>query len=348
MTQARPAPLIVTRDQALSDELMRLAAAAGVTPDLAGDIGAALRGWATAPVVLVGLDLAEGLAGAEPARRSGVHVLARGEVPTSAFRVALDLGAEGVADVARSESWVVELLADTEEVVGTGQVIGVVGGSGGAGATTFACALAQLAARDGPAAVIDLDPLGPGADAVLGIDSAVGVRWDGLVQTVGRVSARSLREALPRRHGVGVLGWGPTTGELPPFAVRQAVQAAQRGHGVVVADLPRRFDAVVDEVLPRCDQVVLVVRPSVVGVSSAQRLSARITHPRVGVLVRGAGIVPADVARLLGRPLLAAMGDQRGLAEAVDLGGGPLRSGRTPLARAARAVLDPTSDRASA
>jgi len=45
------------------------------------------------------------------------------------------------------------------------------------------------------------------------------------------------------------------------------------------------------------------------------------------------------VGALVGAPVLAAMGEQRGLAEALDLGFGPLRSRRGPLARAARAVL---------
>ncbi|MDO9455610.1 MAG: hypothetical protein Q7T52_05945, partial [Nocardioides sp.] len=51
---ARRAPLLVTADPALRDELLRLAAAAGVAPDVAADPGSALRSWARAPVVLVG------------------------------------------------------------------------------------------------------------------------------------------------------------------------------------------------------------------------------------------------------------------------------------------------------
>jgi hypothetical protein len=42
------------------------------------------------------------------------------------------------------------------------------------------------------------------------------------------------------------------------------------------------------------------------------------------------------VSRLLRMPLLASMGDQRGLDEAINLGAGPARSRRGTLARAAR------------
>jgi len=333
-------PLIVTRDELLLDELLRLAAAAGVTPEVVPDSTAAMRAWAGAPLVLVGIDVAADLARLQPARRDGVHLVALGAVPHEAFRTALDLGAEDVADVAQAEAWVVELLGDIEETAAPGRLIGVIGGSGGAGATTLACALAQVAGRDGGSVVVDLDHLGPGADAVLGIDAGLGVRWDGLIQTVGRVSARSLREALPKRQRTGVLTFGPTTVTAPPpFAARQALDAAQRGHRVVVVDLPRRVDPLVEEVVPRCDLLVVVVRPSVVGVASAQRLVSRLDAASLGVVVRGQGIPPGDVGRILGQRILASMPDQRGVGEAIDLGAGPVRSGRGPLARAARSIL---------
>jgi hypothetical protein len=58
---------------------------------------------------------------------------------------------------------------------------------------------------------------------------------------------------------------------------------------------------------------------------------------------------PDEVARLLRLPLVAAMTDQRGLDEAIDLGAGPIRTGRGPLARAARACLaDLTAERLAA
>src|SRR4051795_5694632 len=64
-------PLIVSDDRALLDELERLAAAAGVRPVLAHDEAAALRGWTSAPLVLVGVDAAKAMVQVEPPRRAG-------------------------------------------------------------------------------------------------------------------------------------------------------------------------------------------------------------------------------------------------------------------------------------
>src|SRR3712207_8052527 len=44
-------PLIVTADASLLDDLLRLAAAAGVEPEVAADAGAARRSWSTATAV---------------------------------------------------------------------------------------------------------------------------------------------------------------------------------------------------------------------------------------------------------------------------------------------------------
>jgi secretion/DNA translocation related CpaE-like protein len=335
------APLIVTRDETLLDELLRLSAAAGVVPDVACDGSAALRGWASAPVVLLGADVADELAGVGPPRRPRVHIVSWGGVAHEMFRTALTVGAENVAELPRSDSWVIEVLSDLEEAA-VGLTVGVIGGSGGAGATTFACALGQVAARTGLSVVIDTDPFGAGLDRVLGCERLAGVRWDALQQTTGRLSAKSLRDALPRRKGLGVLTWSSgQPGTVQAFAVREALSAAQRGHDVVVVDLPRRIDAVLEEVVSRCDHLFVVVQPTVVGIASAVRVCSRVGSDRaMSLVVRRPGIDAREVGRVIGLPVAVEMSDQRGLAEAIDLGAGPVRSFRGPLGKAAGAALN--------
>lgn len=336
------APLFITRDETLLDELLRLAAAAGVTPDVARDAGAALRAWTSAGLVLLGADLAPELADLAPARRAGVHVVCWGRAPDEMFRLALAVGAHDVTTLPRSEGWVVEALTDLGDPTRPcGRVLGVVGGSGGAGATTFACALGQLAGRTGPTLVVDTDPLGPGVDRVLGLEAHDGVRWDALCQTTGRLSARSLREAMPRRGAVGALSWhAGTPGSLQAFAVREVLSAARRGHDTVVVDLPRSPDPLIEEIAARCDRLLVVAVPSVAGIASTSRLAARFRdHPGVELVLRGQGVSPAEVSRVTGLPVVTSMADQRGLAEAIDLGLGPVRSRRGPLGRAALEVL---------
>jgi secretion/DNA translocation related CpaE-like protein len=310
---------------------------------VANDVAAALRGWSAAALVLVGADQAAALARATPTRRGQVHVVARGAVPDGLFRAALEVGAENVAELPISESWLVEVLTDAGDGGATrGIAVGVIGGSGGAGATVFASALALTLGVHGQTLLVDADPLGAGIDRVLGMERLDGIRWDALHHTTGRLSARSLREALPGGRGVSVLTWAADRPSgLQAFAMREVLSAGQRGHDALVLDLPRHSDPVVEEVLSRLDHVVVVSGVTVAAVTAASRVASRLEglSATAHLVVRGAGGVdPPSVSRLLGMPLAAAMHDQRGLDEAIDLGAGPVRSRRGALSRAARQV----------
>lgn len=332
---------VVSRDPALLDEVGRLVAAAGVA--LVDATDEPLRAWPQASLVLVGADRAEQVARLAPPRRPHVFVVSGPTADPDTFRSALALGAEQVVELPAAAAWLSSRLADLgEEREMPGRLLAVLGGSGGAGATTFACALGQVAARTGPAVVVDADPFGPGVDRVLGLDDAPGVRWETLGATSGRLAAGALRESLPRHGRLGVLTWpaGPTT-DLTVDCVRETLSAAVRGHDVAVVDLPRTSGAVLDETIVRADLVVMVVRPSVASVAATTRWVGRLSgRAPLGLVTRGPGLPADELAAVTAVPVLAEMRDQRGLVESVDLGLGPVRGRRGPLARAARRVLE--------
>lgn len=342
MTRENPA-LLITSDALLLEELGRLAAAAGAPTDPAGatDVAGALPAWSRAPLVVVGADVAHELALLGPPRRQGVYVASWGPPPEDLYRAALQVGAETIVELPAAAGVVADLFTDLGDNGPEGVVVGVLGGSGGAGATTFAAALARAGAATGSTVLVDVDPLGPGADRVLGLEDVAGVRWPELAQTSGRLGATSLREALPRSGRLGLLGWDPAdTRALDPVVVREVLSAARRGHDLVVLDLPRSLDAVTTELATRSDLLLLVVSASVTGISAAGRVLARLSdRERLRLVVRGRSADPDVVERALGVPVLTTMTDQRGLAEAVDLGLGPGRSGRGPLGRAVADVL---------
>jgi secretion/DNA translocation related CpaE-like protein len=347
--------LLVTDDERLLDDVLRLAAAAGVTLEVAHDAGTALRSWSAAAMVLVGSDLVEDLAVRRPSRHDDVHVVGVGTVPDRAFRAALGVGARDVVELPAGESWLVELLGDVVDGGrAQGGVLGVMPGSGGAGASTFAAAVAQVAARSAPTMLLDLDPWGPGLGRTLGFDDVDGIRWDALSAASGRLGSRSLRAALPTRDRLSLLTYGagppPVVDEA---SVREVVAAAQRAGDLVLLDLPRTATgsaggimAGVDPAgaaLGRCERLLLVVLGTVSGVAAAARVATRLVTERaqVGVVVRTVtGAVAAEaVADALGLPLAADYPSRRRVVEQVDLGLGPVRSTRSPLARAARDAL---------
>ncbi len=358
---SRPPVLVLTRDAGLREHLLRLAAAAGAGVSAPVEPAAALRGWAGADLVLVGTDTAAELASLSPARRRAVHLVAWPPVPDTSYREALALGADDVLDLPRCDGWVSDLLADAVEPAGgpggparaeggpgghggsPGVVVGVVGGSGGAGATTLVAALGQVGAGRGRTLLVDLDPHGPGLDRVGGLDDRPGVGWDDLTRSAGRIGARALREAVPRHGDLGVLAWrgGGVHPAVPADgAVGAVLDAARRGHRLVVVDLARQV-ATGSDVLTRLDRLLVVARPGLAPAASAVRLVDALAGQVTPLLVvRGDPLAATRLERATGVPLLLSMADQRGLAESVDLGLGPVRHRRGALGRAAAEVLD--------
>ncbi|MFK4065107.1 septum site-determining protein Ssd [Streptomyces sp. NPDC029674] len=343
-------PLIVTEDVELLDDLLRLCAAAGALPEVHHGGPGRGTGWDSAPLVLVGDDAADRVRGA--VRRRGVVLVGRDQDDPDVWRRAVEIGADHVLRLPDGEQWLVDRIADVAEGAGRPALtVGVIGGRGGAGASTLACALAVTAARVGRRTMlVDADPLGGGLDVLLGGESADGLRWPAFAASRGRVGGGALEESLPELHALRVLSWD--RGEavtIAPEAVRAVVAASRRRGGTVIVDLPRRVDETAAEALAQVDLGLLVVPPELRAVAGAHRVAsaagAVLRDLRV-VVARGAapggsgGLDSEEVARLLGLPLAGEVPWEAGLAAAVATGSPPGGAARGPLARFCTAFWD--------
>ncbi|MFR9672868.1 septum site-determining protein Ssd [Streptomyces sp. TR02-1] len=360
--------LIVTEDEELLDDLLRLCAAAGAETCVAHGAPAersawsrwnAADAWERAPLVLVGDDCAavstglggDGTGPPGSARRPGVLLIGRDLDDPGVWERGVRIGAEGVVMLPDAESWLTGRIADAAEDVGDPALtVGVIGGRGGAGASTLACALALSAARRGSRTLlVDGDPLGGGLDVLLGGERAEGVRWPALAASRGRVGAAALVESLPRLHDLSVLSWDRGDAvALPQEAVRSVLSAARRGGGAVVVDLPRRLDDTTAELLAQLDLALLVVPAELRAVAAAHRVArtARTVLRDLRVVVRppdrapggtyGRGLDEQETARLLDLPLAGELPWESGLPEAVDSGVPPGHDDRGALARFSR------------
>ncbi|MFI5710860.1 septum site-determining protein Ssd [Kribbella sp. NPDC051620] len=363
-----PNVLLATADELLLDDLLRLAAAAEVTPHVENDLLGLRRIWQTATFVVVGADLASLLVQTQPPRRPGVLLATRASTRPArlppdtqrltpatstppdapdAYRLALSIGAEGAFVLPADEGELSAKLSDAlDGGTRTAITLAVVGGCGGAGATTLAAALAITAGRRGlRSMLIDGDPLGGGIELVLGTEDYEGSRWPALLNAAGRVSASALRAALPSVDGLAVLSWDRSdVTALPPEAMRSVLGAAQRSSDLVVVDLPRRPDPAAEEAFVRATSTLVVVPRDVRSCAAAARLVAplrEVAHDlRVVAREPGLnGLSALDVADHLSLPLAAKLGYERDLATALDDGRFDPRP-RSALGRAATEVLD--------
>ncbi|MGY1744170.1 septum site-determining protein Ssd [Blastococcus sp. SYSU D00695] len=347
---AHPArPLLVSGDDDLLDEALRLLAAAGAEPEVATTGPALRRAHREAPLVLLGADvLASGPVRVLP-RRPGVVVLARGELPAAGWAAAVELGAERVAVLPTDEAWVLQRAgAALRDPVERGGLVAVGGACGGAGASTLAAAVALTAAAAGRGALlVDGDPSGGGLDLLLGAETHEGLRWPDLHGLRGRVSGEAVLAALPSVAGVGVLAASRSApGAPPPEAVTAVVEAGRSGGWPVVVDLPRGPVPGVEAVLAEADLAVLVVPARVRAACAARALvdgdgAADSPWARARLVVRRVpgGLAAAEVADVVGRPLVAVLGHDRSAVARSERGVPPPTGPRTPWGAAARAVL---------
>ncbi|MFG2826314.1 septum site-determining protein Ssd [Streptomyces sp. NPDC048434] len=340
--EERGGPLIITEDERLLDDLLRLCAAAGALPEVAQSLPARKGDWEAPPLVIVGDDCAPRLLGAP--RRAGV-ILTGGDADSpDLWRQAVALGAERVLALPDGERWLADRIADAVEGVGPPALtVGVIGGCGGAGASTLAGALAVTAARTGRRTLlVDGDPLGGGLDVLLGGEKEKGLRWPAFAESRGRVACGALAESLPRLHSLRVLSWDRGADvTIPPPAMRAVMAAARRRGGVVVVDLPRRVDEAVAEALAQVDMGLLLVPTELRAVAAAQRAASGVQKALgdLRVVARGApgrhghGLPPDEIARLMELPLAGEVPWEAGLLADLSRGVPPGAQVRGPLAR---------------
>jgi len=318
--------LALLTDPELRDEFDRVAAAVGVRVVHAGGSRVSRKTWSAAAAVVLDEAAADRCGRAALPRRAHVSVLAAAEPATATWSAAVTVGAHHVLRLPEQEHELIRELAEAGESVRDGaprgEVVAVIGGCGGAGASLLAVAVAQTAAE---ALLVDLDP------------------WADLALQGGRLNWPAVREALPRHRGISLLSGTRRGYELDGAPVDAVVDAGRRGGVAVVCDLPRRLTDATQVVLDAADLVVMVSRCDVRACAATAAMAPVLAaiNPGLGLVVRGpspGGLRAAEVADITGLPLIASMKAQPLLAERLEHGG--LRLGRrSALAVAARRVL---------
>ena len=349
---ATPRPLVVSADDALVDDLLRLLAAAGATAELTTGGGPLRRSHRDAPLVLLGSDVLSRTALRGLPRRPGVLVVSPDDPAPDLWAAAVDVGAERVVVLPRDETWLVErVAAAVTEPARPGWVLAVGGSCGGAGASTLATAVAVVAAPAEPVGqlLVDGDGWGAGLDLLLGAEGEPGLRWPELAEVTGRVPGTALAAALPAVAGVAVLAASrDDPGEVPAEALRAVVAGARDGGLGVVVDLPARGPAA-EAVLPEADLAVLVVPARLRAALAARQLldgSSPWSAARVVTRPVPGGLARDDVADLLGRSVLAELADDRSAVARCERGEPPSVAARSPLGLVGRLLLTEAARRA--
>jgi secretion/DNA translocation related CpaE-like protein len=333
---------VVSADEDLLDDLLRLLAAAGTEPEVATGGPALRRAHRDAPLVLLGADALGGGAVRALPRRPGVVVVSGRPLPAAGWAAAVEVGAERVALLPEDEAWLLSRsAAAAQPPADRGWLVAVGGSCGGAGVSTVAAALA-LAAAPG-VVLVDADPWGAGLDLLLGAERVEGLRWPELGGLRGRVDGDALLAALPEVGGVHVLAASRSApAPVPDEALTAALEAVRAVGRPVVVDLPRGSPAT-EAVLADADLAVLVA-PARLRAATAARLLVEApgsgwSTARLVVRPVAGGLSPEEVADVVGRPVLGELPHDRSAVARGERGEPPAVSARSPLGSLARRVL---------
>ncbi len=211
-------------------------------------------------------------------------------------------------------------------------VIGVLGASGGVGASTLAATLAWRAGRRGQTVLVDGHLGGGGIDVTAGVEHLPGLRWGDLAELRGR--ADGVLAELPEDRGVRVLAAGrgsaPQRRSVPDRAVLDVVDTVAAA-ATVVLDLPRG-GSLCERLVERCGVVLVVAGLHVRALADLDAavevlLDVPETAPaEIALVTRGprAGAGLAEVVEgQLGLPHLAHVADETGVARAAERGEWP-------------------------
>ena len=225
------------------------------------------------------------------------------------------------------------------------QRIGILGSSGGVGASTLALALAGRAAATGlRAAALDGQWWSGGLDVVAGLEDRPGLRWADLRRVRGRMDGEELLAELPTAAGVAVLSVDRgRPGPVDLDAAAPGVEAAGRCVDVIVADLPRWGQPCARELADLMDDVVVLGGESAVGLSGTAALAPQL-EPLAGRLWlgqrdgSGGSELGQTVSELAGLPLLGVVPDDQVVRKELAAGSWP-GSGHGGLGTAAANLL---------
>ncbi|UQU64647.1 CpaE-like family protein [Couchioplanes caeruleus] len=348
-------PLVVTADPVLLDDLLRLAAVGGTEVDVAPDPVAARSRYPQAPLVLIGADQAAACLRARLPRHQRVVVVSHEPIAPTAWDVARSIGAQHVAVLPAAEPWLTDLFTQPPGPSPAGRVLAVLGGRGGAGASTLAAGLAVTAVREGQRTLLlDADPLGGGLDLVLGWEELDGLRWAAIAEAGGHVDPSALLRALPHRGDLVLLSYGRSAAQpVPPEAMAITMDVARDRRDLTVVDLPRHLDGAAVIALEAADRAYLIVPAELRATAAAARVAAaaRLHCRHLSVVVRGPSpgrLKAREVARSLGLPLAGSLRPEQALCHGLERGHAPTAEGRGPLAELCRRLLKDRTDAGTA
>ncbi|MCL1838070.1 MAG: hypothetical protein FWG47_01980 [Propionibacteriaceae bacterium] len=329
--------LVIAAAGDLQDSILSVVAAQELKGRVATDAAQAVPHWQRAETVVIAQDLAEELAAHSLPHRDQVFLVGNNESVLATWST--PLGAK-VLVIPEQLAWLGAVLDEGSTKSGA-PVYAFLGGSGGAGVSTLAAAVALRASKQGLRSVlVDVDALGGGIDLLLGVEQIQGWRWPSLGAAEGYVG--DIRQYLPQVGGVAVVSMSRDSHvELAKEPLVAIIQALRRTHDLVVIDAGRSVSGASIQAVRLATQRFLLVMATVRGIAAAGQVMRAYGCDVELVVRKPAGAADATtVAELLGQRVVAMLPEDKTLAAAAERGELAWMSARRSYLRTCAALIN--------
>ncbi len=316
--------LLLSANPELQGAVGRVCAAAAVELVIAENLDQATGRWEEVSALLLDARLAT-LDGGVAGWSVATVIVGFGPDAAQVWQRAEQEGADKVAILPDSASWLANYLGCLRNSTPGAGVVGILGASGGAGASTLAVLVAVAAAAQGTRTLlVDGDPLGGGLETALAAAHVPGLRWPDLLHASGTINPEHLAASLPQLASLALLSWSSTPrhdeGPASTAAVGEVMRAARAAYGLVVVDLPRTPQAL-GPLAGHCSGTVFVVPARARAAAATLALAPLLPPMPMAAAVRGPlgeGLDAAMVAGAVGMPLIGQLPHLRGVTEALE------------------------------
>lgn len=257
-----------------------------------------------------------------PARSKTVFVLVTDATPTAEnYRLAIKQGANDLLELPKESANLLQKLSELENNKQTkARTIGVVSGSGGAGASTTASIAAWGLKRKFQTVLVDLAPNGGGVDVIFGLERNPASRWRDFVNSQGEIPSRTFQNELPTIEGLALMSHDRGRLEDDQAANKKVISSLLQAYELAIIDIEinKIKDINFHDLIIVCTNTVRSVAAAVSRVEEIKNLGFM---PKLFVRdLPGGDVNPEKISQTLKVPLLGTISTEPQLQKDLDRG----------------------------
>ena len=254
-----------------------------------------------------------------------VVLITLGEPNIEIWQKAVATEARYVAFLPDAREWLLQNLIPNP--IKSTQIIGVIGATGGLGASLIASSLAVMFAQsDKTVALAETNFCSGGLDVLWGIEESKGTRWADLIYPSGRISPQDLYRSLPKASGVSVLSTDSQDGRMPA-SYSEILSDLAQAVDVLVIDLAKSLEVGATELLELCTDLIIVTGSTIRSTSATNQLmqlASKLASAKLIVrMIPGTGLDAQNVSKTLGLQLLGTVTTDQKVVEHLEQGLNP-------------------------